>query len=399
MYFIEKGDSDMYKLRKMVAMSLMFCFTCTVMLSQNLEALAKAPRVVQKKYTIIAKNVRDVQVCGDYLYLSQKKNKVIQIDLTAKLRKKEVKSNIYYRNHLISKEAKAYFPDCIPRIFIRNKQNEIIFEGGNYWKCYSMFRHKDVEDCERDSIQGANKVVLKNITRCWYDSHMFAYVQNNNLVVTGMAVRSRDGECYESDTRHTFFKGQADQVKQVVSGNYNVFVLMKDGSVWGRGRNENKLISDSSEKYYKKFVEIVPCGVKAIAATGENVGMLKKDGTLWLWGEKTENKKVTRSTAPYQIADDVKEFSLGTSYYSTKTGNAIVVLLKKNNVAYGWGMNKGYALTSKYKKGWIDKPVKLKSNIKHVYTGDGTTFLLDKHNRLYWAGDQRYSGLMDWIKA
>ena len=101
---------------------------------------------------------------------------------------------------------------------------------------------------------------------------------------------------------------------------------MKDGSVWGRGSNENKLISDSSEKYYKKFVEIVPCGVKAIAATGENVGMLKKDGTLWLWGEKTENKKVTRSTAPYQIADNVKEFSLGTRYYNTKTGNAIVVL-------------------------------------------------------------------------
>jgi len=370
------------------------------MLSQNLKVSAAKRRVVQKKYTLIAKNVRTVRVCGDYIYLSQKKNKFMQIDLMAKLRKKEVTSNIYYKHHLISKGAKAFFPAGYNKIFIRNKRNEILFTGDKWAKCSSMFRHKDSNDCERDSPRTANEVVLKNITKCWSDSGIFAYVRNNNLIVTGGVLGSAySEECYEDNTKRTFFRGKGDQVKQVVSGNYNVFVLMKDGSVWGMGNNEQKLISDSSKNYYKKFVEIVPDGVKSIAANLKNIGMLKKDGTLWLWGEKSENGKVTYSAEPYKIANNVKEFSLGMANSKSEKRNAIVAYLNKNDVAYGWGLNSQYALTSKYKKGWIDKPVKLKSNIKHVYAGNGTTFLLDKQNRLYWAGDQWYTGLLDWIKT
>jgi len=381
-------------------MLLLFGFANTVILSQNIKVSAGPNRAVQKKYALIAKNVRNVKVNGGMVYLSQKKNKVMQISLTEKLKKKEVKSNIYYKHHLISKAAKAYFPVRNDRIFIQNKRNEILFSGGSQSKCFSMFGHKSIDDCERTFRVHSNEVVLKNIKKCWSDAGTFSYVKNNNLIVTGGAlITVLDGECYMNDTKRTFFKGKADQVKQVVAGGYNVFVLMKDGSVWGMGDNEKKLISESSEKYYKEFVEIVPCGVKAIAATLDNVGMLKRDGTLWLWGEKTENQTVTCSTTPYQIASEVKEFSLGMGYYKAKTGNAIVLMLKNNNTAYGWGMNKGYALTSKNKKGWIDKPVKLKSNIKHVYVGDGTTFLLDNKNRLYWAGDQWYTWLMEWVKA
>ena len=377
-------------------MLLLFSFI-SIVLSQNLKLeSAGSIRKVQKKYTLVAKNVRSVRVHGSILYVSQKKNQFMQVDLMKKLGQK--KSNIYYRNHLISKCTKALFPIGNRTIFIQNKRNEILLTGEYYSKCGTIFGHKNAEDCERDRARTVNKVILKNIKKCWSDAGTFAYVKNNNLIVTGQSVTSVDDECYEMDTKHTFFKGKGEQVKQVVSGRMNVFVLMKDGSVWARGNNEKKLISDSDEKYHKKFVRIVPGGVKSIAATYNNVGMLKKDGTLWLWGERTEKNKVTFSAEPYQIARNVKEFSLGMNNFKTKTGNVIVLLLKKNNKAYGWGANNEYALTSKYKKGWIDKPVKLKSNIKHVYVGYGTTFLLDRKNRLYWGGEQWYTGLMNWVK-
>ena len=376
-------------------MILLFGITITVMLSQNLEVSAMKGSV--KKYTLVARNVRSVRTIHTDVFLSQKKNKVMQVDLFKKLKNKDVRSNIYYKNCLISKNAKAYFPDGA-RIFIQNNRDEILFTGEEYAKCESIFGHKTKKDCERDKAAVANEVVLKNITRCWSDFGLFAYVKNKSLVVTGTAIAGDVARCYHLGTKATCFKGQADQVKQVVSGELNVFVLMKNGSVWGTGWNETMLISDSEEYYYGDFVQIIPQGVKAIAATGYNVGMLKEDGSLWIWGGGGR-AGYAPPTTPYKIADNVKEFSLCTDWRSPKSAtDFILVFIKKNNTAYGMGSNYGYALTSKYKKGWIDNPVKLKSNIKHVYTGYGTTFLLDKEKRLYWSGGQFRGGLMD-IKA
>ena len=387
----------MIRFKRMMSMFLLFGLISIISMPQTLKVSA-ANKGIQKKYNLAARNVRNIRVYGDYLFISQKKNHIVLVDLTKKLKKKE--AGLYYKYRWISKNAKAYFPASEDQIFIQNKRNEILYTGGEMGKCYSMFGHKDVDDCDKDMAPAVNQVVLRNITKCWSDDSMFAYVKNNNLVVSGSAVVFQDEyhyECYDVKSKYTFFKGKADRVKQVVSGNENIFVLMKDGSVWGRGSNETKLISVSDKKYYKKFVKIVSGGVRSIAASFNSVGMLKKDGTLWIWGEKMVSGKLTYVTEPYKITGNVKEFSLGWSNPKKNTGSAVVIFLKNNGKAYGWGANDRYALTSKYKAGWIDKPVKLKSNIKHVYTGDNKTFLLDNQNRLYWAGMQGYTGMFGWM--
>ena len=68
----------------------------------------------------------------------------------------------------------------------------------------------------------------------------------------------------------------------------NIFVLMKDGSVWGIGRNNRKLISSSKKKKYSQFVKIMDGGVKQIAACTDHVLVVKKDNTLW-GGEEHSN--------------------------------------------------------------------------------------------------------------
>jgi len=107
---------------------------------------------------------------------------------------------------------------------------------------------------------------------------------------------------------------------------------------------------------------------------------------------RTKKKKKSFSIKPYKIADKVKRFSMDTGVNGT-----MLVFLKKDNNAYGWGSGKGYVFTSKYKKSWNNNPVKLKSKIKHIYAGNSMTLLLDRKNRLYWAGIQIYKDGFEWL--
>lgn len=105
---------------------------------------------------------------------------------------------------------------------------------------------------------------------------MFAYVKNNTLYVTGIAATPynpstpdhEEPACYEYDTVRQFFQGGANGIRDVVCGEdcgaygNNIFVLMKDGSVWGMGSNRGKLISNNQKRYYEDFVKIIPRGVK-----------------------------------------------------------------------------------------------------------------------------------------
>ena len=230
---------------------------------------------------------------------------------------------------------------------------------------------------------------------------MFAYVKNNNLYLTGSAAASpNDYECYKNETVKTYFQGKGNEIKEVVCGECdgygksNIFVLMKDGSVWGMGNNKCKMLSDSKQKYYYDFINIIPKGVKKIAANSKNVAMIKKNGSLYVWGKTLESRKKIFSFNPKRIAKNVSEVSISDAEFE---GGTVLVYLKKNKIAYGLGENVDYALTGKYKKGWNSKSVVLRKNIKHVYAAPTATLLLDNKGKLYWTGTQDYYGSYDWV--
>lgn len=148
---------------------------------------------------------------------------------------------------------------------------------------------------------------------------MFAYVKNNKLFITGgimgELVGKGEEDCYKYNTVQTFFDGKGNQIKQVICGeNYvtgcNIFVLMKDGSVWGIGRNNRKLISASKKKKYSQFVKIMDGGVKQIAACTDHVLVVKKDNTLWGWGRTFKSLKKKYSATPRKLANNIKEVAV-----------------------------------------------------------------------------------------
>lgn len=122
--------------------------------------------------------------------------------------------------------------------------------------------------------------------------------------------------------------------------------------------------------------------MKQIAAGEKNIVFLKKDNTLWVRGKGFEKGKREYSYKLREVASDVVEFCLPSDR---------LLFLKRNGTAYGMGQNEAYALTSQYNTSWVNKPVRLMNNVKHVYGNNNMTFVLTKNNNLYWRGEQGMS--------
>ncbi len=357
--------------------------------------------VERKEYGLIAKNVSNVKI-GEYsnlweIFLKQRGKKAVkEVDL---FHKKNGRSTNYKMN-TVFKNTKYYFP-MMDRSLCVDKKNQLLLTGKDV--CNLFAKHSTEKECEKSFGKYRNQVVQKNIygSKCWCDNEMFAYVKNNNLYLTGSAaVSPNDYECYKTETVKTFFEGKGNEIKEVVCGladgytKSNIFVLMEDGSVWGMGNNKCKMLSNTKQEYYYDFIKIIPKGVKKIAANSKNVAMIKKNGSLYVWGKTLNSRKNIYSFHPKKIAKNVKEVSISDAEFE---GGTILVYLKKNKDAYGLGENSDYALTDKYKKGWNRKSVMLRKNIKHVYAAPRATLLLDNKGRLYWTGTQDYYAQYDWV--
>lgn len=68
--------------------------------------------------------------------------------------------------------------------------------------------------------------------------------------------------------------------------------------------------------------------------------------------------------------------------------------VKKDGVAYGMGQSESVSFeftdrySKPYKNVWINKPVELMKNVKHVYGSYEKTILMTRDNKLYWTGEQ-----------
>lgn len=319
----------------------------------------------RKKFGVLATKVKDVKVgvsnghLSTRILISQKKNCYRGIDFSKKYKKKQTirYKSTQYGNDLGDLVLISPF-DAI----YRNKKGNVKEKGE-----YSLISQKD----------------RKKVKKYWGNNTMLAYVVDNVLKIRW--------DNYKKSKQ--YFRGSAKQVKKVVAGNSiygeeNVFVLMEDGSVWGLGDNQYHLISNTSQKQYRKFVKIVSNGVKDISASQKSVAIHKKDDSLWVWGEYRKGKKKKYSATPKKIDSNVKVFSMSQNQRSEDdpVGSVILAYVKKTGVAYGWGSNHGWGMTTAHGAKWQNKPIKLKQNIDRVYVANEVILLLSKRDVLYWCG-------------
>ena len=347
--------------------------------------------VTRKKIGLLATGVEDFKVAQDTLLFvgKDKKNTVYHIDLLKKTKNKK----ICYKAYKVTDQAKEFYPIDETAMFYRNKKDEICYTGVG--TCHLMFPHKSEKMCKKESgHQVSDRVVLKDVTKCWSGKEMFAYVKNNNLYITGRALTfdARDSqnsqECYQRENIKCFFEGKGDQVKQVVcrqDTDYMIFVLLKDGSVWGIGDNSRRLITDTDTKTHMEFVKVEVDRVKQVETQGNNVVFLKKDNTLWV-KRRGFRKNQKFSCELRRIDTGVKEVCV--------PRKDRILYVKKDGVAYGMGKSEAVSFeftdsySKRYRNVWINKPVLLMKNVKHVYGSYKKTIFMTKDNKLYWTGKQ-----------
>lgn len=357
--------------------------------------------IYRTDFGLLGRNVKKVWASANLesVFVSTEKNEIREIDFSH--RKKE--GEICYLTSLVSRKREYIYSDSDGSCYFKNREGDVFYSG--YSRCFSLWNHYSGEERERldeECSKTEGKVVkhqkiLSNVKKCWSGAGMFAYVQDNSLKITGCWTVEADVDCYERKrTAEIYFQGQGDSIREVVctgrsflswSAPWCVFVLMKDGSVWGMGNNQCKMLDSEDQDFSDKFVKIMSGGVKKIRAGGERVAVIKDDNSLWMWGRGLESQDAPCSFTPVKVADGVKDVSIGMR-------GAYMLLLKTNHAAYGVGEGDwNYVFTKKHTKKWYAKPVKLMENVKKVYTfGEGRgSLVLTRNNELYWTGNASFN--------
>lgn len=109
-------------------------------------------------------------------------------------------------------------------------------------------------------------------------------------------------------------------------------VLKTDGSLWMWGNNINYTIGDgnSSLDLYYQPVKVME-DVVSFDVSEYYVAAVKKDASLWVWGfHNWEVTEIEKRGIPYKIMDNVKQVSLGYSHHAA---------VKKDGSLWLWGDN------------------------------------------------------------
>lgn len=129
-------------------------------------------------------------------------------------------------------------------------------------------------------------------------------------------------------------------IRQVSAGYSHNIALKMDGTVVGWGNNDyGQLGINRDSKGYSNYVKLAVKGLQDVAmvAAGNNSSFaVKKDGTLWAWGDNSMGQLGTNDTVsssiPVQVHDmaNVKYMSAGDSYSAA---------VKQDGTLWLWGSN------------------------------------------------------------
>ena len=175
---------------------------------------------------------------------------------------------------------------------------------------------------------------------------------------------------------------------------YGQYFIKADDSLWGWGSNynsyignnpDNSILGDGTKYERERPVKILPDVVSYQG--GWHNGALKKDGTLWIWGQNRFGQigdgtlgLSAYKLSPTKVLSDVKAFSLGT-WHS--------IALQDDGTLLGWGHSKAIGRDNVY------IPYKITTNVKECYAGSAHNVLLKTDNTLWTFGENKHGQIGD----
>jgi alpha-tubulin suppressor-like RCC1 family protein len=144
-------------------------------------------------------------------------------------------------------------------------------------------------------------------------------------------------------TVHGLSKGSG--VIAIAAGMSQAFVLKRDGSVWAWGNGTSGELGDGANDKRSAPTQVTGLGpgsgVVAIAAGGSHALALKTDGSVVAWGNNKSGqlgngRMPTDSSRPVAV----KGLGPGSGVIAIAAGDSFSVALKKDGTVLAWGRNK-----------------------------------------------------------
>ena len=201
-----------------------------------------------------------------------------------------------------------------------------------------------------------------------------------------------------------------DNIAEISLGNSHTMAVKNDGTLWAWGSNFNGELGIGSESVWGSNTPIEVTSISDVTAiaVGEwHTIAVKKDGTVWAWGENDGGQlgdgTTTHRSTPAQVisAYDTGLLTLGSSTSSTRpmvaAGSSHTVALKNDGTVWAWGGNWDGQLgigTTEH------SPIPVRvgiDNVKEIAAGERHTVAL-KNDGTVWAWGASVYGHLDYVE-
>lgn len=214
-----------------------------------------------------------------------------------------------------------------------------------------------------------------------------AFVQNGTVMGAGrndFKLMEDAANLYRSNTGKT--DAQVENIRILESGYGNFYAVTADGKLYGWGDNSFGHLLNGTKTVEEKPVLMME-DVDTVAASKwkeGNVAIIKRDGSLWTWGNNNYgqlgNGTHYDSTQPVKVMDNVSKISLG--FY------CMAAITNDGNL-WMWGLNNGQLGLGSGDTEDKTTPQLVKENIADVSLGFDHTVALDSDGSVFFWGTER----------
>lgn len=178
------------------------------------------------------------------------------------------------------------------------------------------------------------------------------------------------------------------QSVDIVCGYGNSFAIKEDGSLWGWGLNDNGQLGNDSTKYYNNELKRITKDKDwwQVSAGVNHTIALKKDSTLWAWGQNTYGQLGDSTNTSKLVPTKIGK----KKWKSISAGNYFTLAIDDNDLLFVWGANhKGQLGTGN--TFYYNYPLNTEKYYKRIFAGFDYSIAINSSGDLEGVGDN-YSG-------